>query len=111
MRKASNILALCLVAGAGLAATACTDARRAHWNAYGDAARITCYSGGYLVLDDFSTGKVSNADGSDGYEFKSVTTDRLQQASGDCQVDYGAKQPNGWKAVLPGLKTDPRVRD
>lgn len=52
---------------------------------------------------------MANADGSDGYEFKSVTTGRLQQASGDCQVDYGARRPDGWKAVLPGLKVDPRV--
>lgn len=93
-----------------LAAAGCTDARMAHYSAYGDPARITCYSGGYVVLDDFSTGKVSNADGSDGYEYKSSTTNRLQQGSGDCQVDYGAKKPEGWKPVLPGLKADPSVR-
>jgi hypothetical protein len=91
--------------------SSCTDTKRAHFSAMGSPARVTCYSGGRLVLDDFSTGKVSNSDGSDGYEFKSATTGRLQQASGDCQVDYGAKRPQGWKATLPGLKTDPRVRD
>lgn len=107
MRKISIVLLSSLLSVAAL--SACTDAKRAHFSAMGNPARVTCYSGGYLVLDDFSTGKVSNAGDSDGYEFKSATTGRLQQASGDCQVDYGAKQPQGWKAVLPGLKSDPRV--
>ena len=92
-----------------LAVGACTDTEQARIGALGDPARITCYSGGHLVLDDFSTGKVHNGDNSDGYEFKSRTTGRLQQASGDCQVDYGATMPDGWKATLPGLAVDARL--
>lgn len=108
IRKTFLAIAICALA---LPVMGCTDAQQAHWGALGDAARITCYSGGRLVLDDFSTGKIKNADGSDGYEYKSVTTSRLQQASGDCQIDYGAKKPDGWKAFLPGMLLDPRVRD
>lgn len=110
MRLSSTILVTSSIIAIGMLA-ACTDAQQAHIGAIGSPARITCYSGGHLVLDDFSTGKVANASESDGYEFKSVTTGRLQQASGDCQVDYGAKAPKGWKALLPGLKADPRVID
>lgn len=104
------IIAAVSALGLAALATGCTDTQTAHWGALGSAARVTCYSGGYLVLDDFSTGKVANAGNSDGYEFKSQTTGRLQQASGDCQIDYGATNPEGWKATLPGLRVDPSVR-
>ena len=102
---AAAAVAAILIAGS----SACTDTQQAHFSALGSSARITCYSGGHLVLDDFSTGKVSNASGSDGYEFKSDTTGRLEQASGDCQIDYGASRPRLWQAVLPGLRDDARV--
>lgn len=98
MRK---IILIGSILGAALALTACTDTTKAHWSALGDVARVTCFSGGKVIADDYSTGKVANADGSDGYEFKSQTTGRLTQFSGDCVVDYGAKQAAGWKAVLP----------
>ncbi len=91
-----------MAAVAALALTAgCTDTTMAHIGSYGDAARVTCFSGGKMIIDDFSTGKVSNAEGSDGYEFKSQTTHRLEQASGDCVVDYGAQPAAGWVATLP----------
>lgn len=96
MKKLCFALAISTLALAG-----CTDTTMAHLGAYGDAARVTCYSGGKLIFDDFSTGKVSNAEGSDGYEFKSATTGRLEQASGDCVVDYGAQPVKGWVATLP----------
>jgi hypothetical protein len=90
-----------IVAGL-LLVTGCTDTQQAHWGAIGSAARVTCYSGGKVILDDFSTGKVGkNGNGGDGYEFKSATTGRLQQANGDCVVDYGAKPGGDFHAVLP----------
>lgn len=94
---------LIILAAAALAltASACTDTQMAHFGALGSEARVTCYSGGKLIFDDFSTGKVANANGSDGYEFKSRTTGRLEQASGDCVVDYGAQPKTGWVATLP----------
>lgn len=104
-----RIQSIIAIAALLTATAACTDTRKAHFSAIGDPARVTCYSGGHVVLDDFSTGKVANGGNSDGYEFKSSTTGRLQQASGDCQVDYGAAKPKGWTAILPGLRTDPKV--
>jgi hypothetical protein len=80
---------------------ACTDTQKAHFGALGNQARVTCYSGGKVIADDYSTGKVSNAGQSDGYEFKSITTGRLEQFSGDCIVDYGAQPTAAFKAVLP----------
>jgi hypothetical protein len=81
--------------------SACTDTERAKFSALGDPARVTCYSGGRATFDDFSTGKVMNPDGSDGYQFMSATSGRLVEASGDCVVDYGAVRPAGFKPVRP----------
>jgi hypothetical protein len=92
---------LILAAACCVATAACSDAQRAHFGALGASAHVVCFSGGKLVADDYSTGKVSNAGNSDGYEFKSVTTRRLRQVSGDCQIDYGAAQPANWKPVFP----------
>lgn len=90
------ILAAALVALAG-----CTNTQRAHFGALGANGHIVCSSGGKVILDDFSDGKIHNADGSDGYEFMSSTTGRLTQSNGDCVIDYGAPKPAGFKAVLP----------
>lgn len=104
--KRFNIKALVAIFGISALAgvTGCTDVQRAHWGALGSEGRVTCYSGDKLIFDDFSTGKIQNAaEGADGYEFNSETTGRLMQASGNCVVDYGAKQPAGWTATLPGV--------
>lgn len=96
MRK---YLILALAAAALVAG--CTDAQFAKFGALGDPARVTCFSGGVRVLDDFSTGKVSNSESSDGFYYKSRTTGRLQEASGDCQLDYGAERSVGFQPILP----------
>lgn len=95
--KKTGILAVCMAA---LAVSACTDAGWEKLTAYGDAARVTCHSGGVVVFDDFSTGKVQQSDQSDPF-FKSATTGRLVEVSGDCRIDYGAKQRPDWKPVYP----------
>lgn len=83
----------------------CTNTDIAHLESYGSDGRITCYSGGRIFFDDFSSGKIANATNSDGYEFMSKTTGRLMQVSGECVVDYGSKVPAGWTATLPGMVT------
>lgn len=110
MTSFRNAFALAALALAGTAVTGCTDTQRASLGAYGDSARVTCYSGGQVVADDFSTGKVANASDSDGYEFKSSTTDRFTQFSGDCIIDYGATPARDWQATLPGQTNGEVVR-
>lgn len=90
-----------LAAAAALALTACTDAKVAKITALGQAARVTCHSGGRVIFDDFSTGKVSNSESSDGYYFRAASTGRLAETSGECVLDYGATKPAGFKAVRP----------
>lgn len=66
----------------------CTDAELSRWGALGDAAHVQCYSGGVLIYDGVSTGKVANSEGSDGYEFRDAKDQKLKQVSGDCVLTY-----------------------
>lgn len=69
----------------------CTDASWSQLEAYGEEAHVKCYSGGVLIYDGYSTGKINRADsGSDGYYFRDRATGRLREVSGDCDVDFGA---------------------
>lgn len=94
--------ALALIALTTIGIAGCTNTQYAHFQALGSDGRITCYSGGRLIFDDFSSGKIMNAHGSDGYEFLSRTTGRLMQVSGTCVVDYGSPASATWHATLPG---------
>ena len=79
------LLAGLLVAASSVLLGGCTDAERAAMFAYGDKAQITCYSGGEVVFQDTSTGKVSPVDG-EGLTFKSNTTGAYVRAFADCIV-------------------------
>lgn len=82
------IVALAIVVGA------CTDTTRAKLSAYGEAGHIVCYSGGQVILDDWSTGRVQKEEGgSDGYGYLSATTGLLTESNGDCVVKHGEKRP------------------
>ncbi|QZI85603.1 hypothetical protein CPT_Suzuki_030 [Stenotrophomonas phage Suzuki] len=70
---------------------ACTDTTRAKLGAYGEEATIKCYSGGQLIYEGRSTGRVQKEEsGADGYAFKDAATGKLKEVSGDCNVTYGA---------------------
>ena len=78
---------LLLIAALMLLMVGCTDAERASFGAYGEEAAITCYSGGEVVFEDVSTGKVLAAEG---LIYRSKTTGRYVRAFGDCiAVDTG----------------------
>ena len=63
-------------------------------------AHITCFSGGKVILDDFSTGDIEIRD-SGAYDFKSHTTGQRIRTSSDCVVVYGARPAAGFQPVLP----------
>jgi hypothetical protein len=93
---------LLIAAIAVLGLAGCSQARfQATWN-YGQAARATCYSGGEIVLDDYSTGRVENESGSDGFHYVSATTHRLMHLSGQCFFNYGDTPSASFKPILPG---------
>ena len=47
----------------------CSDAHRASITALGKGRDIKCYSGGVLIYEGKTTGKIENESGSDGYYF------------------------------------------
>lgn len=71
-----------------LAFFGCTDAGWGKVTALGNAATIKCYSGGQLIFEGKSTGKVSSEQNSDGYYFKDAKTNRVMEVSGDCIIVY-----------------------
>lgn len=73
----------------GLCSAGCTDAQRSRITSYGSSAKIQCYSGGKLIYDGTSTGKVVSEENSDGYYFREKDTNRLLEVSGNCILEYG----------------------
>lgn len=80
-----NLNKFLLALAVTLTLTACTDAEMASLGAFGDNASIKCYSGGTVIHDDISTGKVVQIDG-DGITYKSDKTKQYVRAYADCIV-------------------------
>lgn len=66
--------------------TGCTDATISHFTSLGDEAEITCYSGGKVIYQGRSTGKVEATTQSDGWQFRDRDTRKFTRVSGDCVV-------------------------
>lgn len=79
MRTAICVLVLLTLAG-------CTDAERAFLSAYGEPGTVRCFSGGQVIYDGQSTGKIASTANSDGWEFKDAKSGRFVRVSGDCVV-------------------------
>lgn len=65
---------------------ACTDTTVASWTALGNEHEVKCYSGGQLVYEGRSTGRVESPANSDGWQFKDKKTGYLMEVSGDCII-------------------------
>lgn len=87
-------------AALALALGGCSQAHRAATFNYGSSARVTCYSGNLLTVDDFSTGRVETESQSDGWHYVSQSTGRLLHVSGACYIDYGVAKPADFRPVL-----------
>lgn len=64
----------------------CSDAHVKQWTTIGSAGSITCYSGGKVIYDGKSTGKISTESQSDGWYFEDAATHKLVRVSGDCVI-------------------------
>lgn len=51
-------------------------------------AHIKCYSGGKVIFDSESKGKVFSEEGSDGYVFIDKKDGKLKEVSADCIISY-----------------------
>jgi hypothetical protein len=65
---------------------ACTDTEIAQLTAIGEPGHITCYSGGQVIFEGDSTGKIATEEQSDGWKFMDAATGRLVRVSGDCLI-------------------------
>ena len=64
----------------------CTDAFKSQIEAYGNKHRIELWSGGEMVHEWTSTGKVMSEEHSDGYYFKDDDTGKLVRVTGDLVI-------------------------
>ena len=65
-----------------------TDATRSKIMAFGSGATIKCYSGGVVIYEGKSTGKIKSEEYSDGYYFKDAADKKLKEVSGNCVIAY-----------------------
>jgi len=65
---------------------ACSDTEIAQLAAIGDPGHITCYSGGVVIFEGDSTGKIATEERSDGWKFMDQVSGRLIRVSGDCVI-------------------------
>ena len=72
---------------ATLVLTAC-DAQIGKIASLGENAKVECWSGGQLIYDGKSTGKVLSESRSDGYFFKDEKTGKFMEVSGNCVITY-----------------------
>jgi hypothetical protein len=83
MRKI--ILLLCLIVLMSI--SACTDAERSNITTIGSAFQITLFSGGKIVGQWESSGKVLTEDKTDGYQFRDNKTSKFIRVSGNVVVE------------------------
>lgn len=79
MKKITIILLVVVLSG-------CTDSTKEKLLNYGNEFKVEMYSGGKLVREWVSTGKVNSESGSDGYYFKDKKTGKLVEVSGDVVI-------------------------
>ena len=84
MKRAMAVCAVMLVLG--LSGMACSAWRGAA-KSWGFSHKISMYSGGKLVREWKSVGKVSNEGNSDGYYFMDQATNQLVVVSGDVAIE------------------------
>lgn len=81
-------LAFLATGAMAVALMGCTDAQRAKIGGLGSEAHVKCWSGGVVIYDGYSTGKVSNEEHSDGYYFRDRADGKLKEVSGNCIIEY-----------------------
>ena len=65
----------------------CTDGTWKMVSALGNPAKIICYSGGKVIYDGISTGRVHTEEHSDGWYFEDASNHKLIRVSGDCVIE------------------------
>lgn len=79
----TRVLGVMLMA---MALVACTDADMAHMSQLGDAAHVQCFSGGQVIYDGHSTGKIQSNQSEDGLYFREKESGKFVRLYADCVV-------------------------
>jgi hypothetical protein len=72
----------------GIMLLGCTDGQFAKLQALGGKGSIRCYSGGKMIYEGESTGKIQSESSSDGYYFVDKADGKLKEVSGNCVISY-----------------------
>ena len=81
MKKITFVLIICSMF------IGCTDAQQNQFKSYGKRHHVMVYSGGVLIYDGHSTGKVHAEEQSDGWYFTDESTGRLKRVSGHVIIE------------------------
>jgi hypothetical protein len=76
------------IIAAAVCCCGCTDADFAKLTSLGNTASVKCYSGGKLVFNTTSTGKIRNEKNSNGYFFVEKDTGETIEVDMDCIFRY-----------------------
>lgn len=68
------------------AITGCSNAHMAAISAWGKRHDVKCYSGGILIYEGYTTGKIENEEHSDGYYFQDDRTGKLVVINANCLI-------------------------
>jgi hypothetical protein len=63
--------------------SSCSDAMKGRFSALGNGRAIKCFSGGTLIYEGKSTGKINSEEGSDGYYFTDING-KYVEVNADC---------------------------
>ena len=64
----------------------CSDAERGKFQAIGQSGHIQCWSGGTVIYDGESTGKIMSEEQTDGWFFVEKGSNKLIRVSGACII-------------------------
>ncbi len=64
----------------------CSNADIAAMNAWGQRHHVKCWSGGIVIYEGHTTGKIENERQSDGYFFQEQESGKLVGVSGNCLI-------------------------
>lgn len=68
----------------------CSNAQIAAVSAWGKRHDVICYSGGKIIYQGYTTGKIENESHSDGYYFQDDETKQFVTVSGQCVITVEA---------------------
>lgn len=77
-----------VIIAAAVLSSSCTDAYFGKLKSFGGSAKVQCWSGGQLILDTTSSGKIHSETNSNGYFFVEAKSGEMIEVDADCMFRY-----------------------